>query len=336
LKPSIPAAVSTLRPIKSRTGTYVLTFYFGNDPKLLFVVCQRQKSAFCATLQKNSGFPPLASQELWKESLNMDSRAFVLPKSVVGGNWFKAMAKPLVDWATKTETEVSAPGRMISVIIPAHNEERYLQRTLESLQRQNYGWFEVIVVANGCTDRTREVARGRCRRLIVLSQKSLGVARNLGASMARGELLLFLDADTELEPMALRVIAESFSPKYAAGTIRGKPDTMRPAYRLIYGLKNFLHRWSLHPGTSGVILCWKEQFFQVGGFDEALQVRENSELLKRLMRFGRYKYIGEVSATTSMRRYDRCGVGRVVWLWLRVWVESFLSDLRQRQYETVR
>lgn len=225
---------------------------------------------------------------------------------------------------------------MISVIIPAHNEERYLRKTLEALQAQNYGWFEIIVVANGCTDRTREVARGRCQRLIVLSQKSLGVARNLGARMARGELLVFLDADTTLDPMALRVIAQSFSASDAAGTVHGRPDDERLAYRLIYGLKNFVHRSFIHPGSSGVILCWKEHFMRVGGFDEGLAVRENSELVKRLKRFGRYKYIGAVSATTSMRRYDRCGVGRVVWLWCKLWAESFLCDLHQKQYEAIR
>ena len=53
-----------------------------------------------------------------------------------------------------------APARMISVIIPAHNEEKYLRQTLEALEKQNYGWFEVVVVANGCTDNTAEV-RGK-------------------------------------------------------------------------------------------------------------------------------------------------------------------------------
>jgi glycosyltransferase involved in cell wall biosynthesis len=225
---------------------------------------------------------------------------------------------------------------MISVIIPAHNEERYLPKTLEALQRQSYGWFEVIVVANGCTDRTREVARGRCQRLIVLSQKSLGVARNLGARMARGDILLFLDADTILEPMALRVIAEHFTGSDAAGTVQGRPDESRLAYRLVYALKNFVHRWSIHPGTSGVIICWKEHFMRIGGFDEGLEVCENSELVKRLTCTGHYKYIAAVSATTSMRRYARCGVSRVVWLWSKLWVQSFLCDLHQKQYEAIR
>jgi cellulose synthase/poly-beta-1,6-N-acetylglucosamine synthase-like glycosyltransferase len=131
-----------------------------------------------------------------------------------------------------TERPQTTPSRIISIVIPAHNEERYLEKTLEALSRQEYGWFEVIVVANGCTDQTVEVARGRCHRLIVLSQKNLGLARNLGAKMARSELLVFLDADTLLEPDALRTIAQEFSNKYAAGTLKGQPDCSCLKYRL--------------------------------------------------------------------------------------------------------
>jgi glycosyltransferase involved in cell wall biosynthesis len=265
----------------------------------------------------------------------MELRGFLLQKPFpLLGNWSKSLLKP-IPAAFASKQRVS-PARMISVVIPAHNEERYLRKTLEALQRQNYGWFEVIVVANGCTDRTREVARGRCHRLVVLSQRSLGMARNLGARMARGELLVFLDADTLLEPMALRVIAESFSEKDTAGTVEGKPDEPRLPYLLIYRLKNLVHRWSLHPGSSGVILCWRRHFMQIGGFDERLEVRENSDLLKRLMRFGRYKYVHGVTATTSMRRYAQRGVGRVIWLWCKLWFQSFLCDLHQKRYEPVR
>lgn len=225
---------------------------------------------------------------------------------------------------------------MISVVIPAHNEERYLEATLGALHRQNYPRFETLVVANGCTDRTQEVAKGKCHRLIVVSEKNLGLARNLGARLAQGDLLLFLDADTTLEPMALRQIAGSFSPGDAAGTLQARPDGKRLACRLIYCLKNFMHRWELHPGSSGVILCWKEQFLAVGGFDEDLEVRENSELIKRLKRYGRYKFIREVTATTSMRRYEQRGVARVLWLWCRLWFQSIVGDLHHRHYEAVR
>src|SRR5262249_59644728 len=108
--------------------------------------------------------------------------------------------------------------------------ERYVARTLEALKRQNYDWFEIIVVANGCTDCTAEVAKGRCNRLIMLSQKSLGVARNLGARLAKGELLLFLAADTILEPRALRGIAQEFSKSDSAGPRKRPPPSHTPKY----------------------------------------------------------------------------------------------------------
>lgn len=252
----------------------------------------------------------------------------------LGAKWKKAANQVIIRKpARKTE---ATPIRTISVVIPAHNEERYLRRTLDAVKRQDYDWFEIIVVANGCTDSTAEVAKGRCNRLVTMSQKSLGVARNLGARLAKGELLLFLDADTILEPKALRVIAQDFSKNHSAGTLKGLPDTERFKYRLVYGLKNFVHRFSLHRGSSGVILCWKRYFMHIGGFDEGLEVRENSELMRRLGRFGKYKYIEKTSATTSMRRYDQRGCGRVVWLWVKLWFRSLFGDLHNRHYETVR
>jgi glycosyltransferase involved in cell wall biosynthesis len=225
---------------------------------------------------------------------------------------------------------------MVSVIIPAHNEERYLGETLEALNRQNYGWFEVIVVANGCTDGTAELARGNCQRLIVLSQKSLGVARNLGARMARGDLLVFLDADTLLEPLALRIIAGQFTRSHAAATLKGRPDVEYFKYKLIYFLKNFTHLTRLHRGSSGVIVCWKKHFIDTRGFDEGLEVRENSELIRRLRRYGSYAYIADAAATTSMRRYARRGCGRMFWLWCKLWAQSWFGDLHRRPYESVR
>jgi glycosyltransferase involved in cell wall biosynthesis len=224
----------------------------------------------------------------------------------------------------------------ISVIIPAHNEEDYLAATLDALNRQDYPNCEIVVVANGCTDRTVEVAQEKCQRLVTLEAKGLGVSRNLGARMATGDLLVFLDADTILEPHALRIIAEEFTARHAGGTLKGQPDSNRFAYRVIYGLKNFIHRFVVRNGSSGVIICWKKQFASVGGFDERLELRENSELIRRLKRFGSYKYIGTAAATTSMRRYERRGVKHIVWLWIKLWFLSLFSDLSHRKYESVR
>src|SRR6478609_6998137 len=125
-------------------------------------------------------------------------------------------------------------GPMISIIIPAHNEEAYLGQTLEGLQDQIYPNYEIIVVANGCTDRTAEIARDRCHRLINVPERGLSRARNLGAEAARGDILVFLDADTVLDKDALDTIATRFTREFAAGTLRGEPDIPRLKYQIMY------------------------------------------------------------------------------------------------------
>ncbi len=265
----------------------------------------------------------------------MERRGFQLRRGLP--RWVKPSARTATArLRSRLRCRGRVPVRLLSVIIPAHNEEHYLDKTLAALERQNYRCFETIVVANGCSDGTVQVARGRCDRLIVLSQKSLGVARNLGARLARGELLVFLDADTTLEPLSLRTIAQRFSKNDAVGTLRGRPNANRAGYRLLYWFKNSLHRWRLHSGSSGVIVCRRDWFLRSGGFDEGLEIRENSDLIRRLRRFGRYRFVGEVSATTSMRRYERVGLRPVLWLWVRLWLRSLFADLHRRRYDVVR
>lgn len=272
----------------------------------------------------------------WRFVCTMETRSFLELAPAPLPGWRKWLDANLGGSRDERVAVRPPPTRILSVIVPAHNEVAYLGATLEALAAQNYPWFEVIVVANGCSDGTPEVARGRCQRLIVLSRKNLGVARNLGARMARGEILVFLDADTVLEPMTLSRIAEEFEDGAAVGTVRGRPDRDDLRYRVFYGFKNTIHRLRLHPGSSGVIVCWKKHFLKVGGFDEGLEVRENSHLMRRLTEFGKYAYLDDVSATTSMRRFENRGFARVTWLWLKVWLQSWFGDLHHRQYEPVR
>ena len=225
---------------------------------------------------------------------------------------------------------------MISVIVPAHNEEAYLLETLRALEQQRYPRYEVIVVANGCSDATAAVARNHCDRLIVVSQKGISLSRNLGARLALGDLLLFLDADTILEPDALKVIYRQFTRKHAAGTLKARPSPARVGYLLLYFFKNLMHWAKFHKGSVGVILCWKDYFEATGGCDESLHVMENSALIERMQKFGGYCFVHQTVATTSMRRYEKKGFHNTVGLWLKLWCQSLIGDVRHRNYETVR
>jgi glycosyltransferase involved in cell wall biosynthesis len=222
---------------------------------------------------------------------------------------------------------------MISVVIPARNEEEYLPATIAALQAQTYRNFEIIVVANGCNDRTAEVGREQGCRVFELGDRGLGAARNRGGREAVGQILVFLDADTLLPKETLKTIAAKFRRCHSCGTLWGEPDSRRLSYKLIYAMKNFIHGLHLHCGSSGVILCWKDDFVKIGGFDESLYLRENSHLMKRLLRFGRYCFIARTPAITSMRRYDTNGAGEMLRLWLKVWWRSIVSDISHSTYE---
>src|SRR3989344_7961209 len=98
-----------------------------------------------------------------------------------------------------------------SIVIPAHNEENYIKSTLHSIKNQTFQNFETIIVANGCTDGTEETIKKRTNeklRLLSLPKANVSVARNAGALNAQGEILLFLDADTQLAENGLQRMKE--------------------------------------------------------------------------------------------------------------------------------
>ena len=97
----------------------------------------------------------------------------------------------------------------VSVIIPAHNAESYISRSVCSVLEQSYSDFEVIIVENGSTDRTMEICKQlseKDRRIRVCqSEKGVSNARNKGLDLACGEWIFFLDADDWLEKESLKI-----------------------------------------------------------------------------------------------------------------------------------
>lgn len=97
---------------------------------------------------------------------------------------------------------------MVSVIIPAYNCEQYIEECVTSILEQTYENFEVLIVDDGSTDHTAEIAQKlmmRDTRVEVISMKNQGVshARNVGLANAKGEFVTFLDADDYLSPYIL-------------------------------------------------------------------------------------------------------------------------------------
>jgi len=203
---------------------------------------------------------------------------------------------------------------MISVVIPAHDEEGYVGRTLETLGAATP--FEVLVVANACGDRTADVARASGAAVLTTPVRGVSHARNLGARASRGEVLVFLDADTALAAGAFDAIAAAVPARADYGTCRIRPDRATPRAVVTTTLLAWSHRLV---GTSlGILFCSRFLFDRSGGFDERLHAGEDNDLNARFRRLGaRRIYLGRVNARTSMRRFERLGYARVNLAWLR-------------------
>lgn len=111
---------------------------------------------------------------------------------------------------------------LLSIIIPAYNEERDIGKCLKSLENQSYKKFEIIVVDDGSTDKTREIVKNFKKiKLLKQKHKGPGEARNFGAKNARGEILILLDADMILDKDYLKYLIKPILKEGAIGTEEG-------------------------------------------------------------------------------------------------------------------
>lgn len=170
----------------------------------------------------------------------------------------------------------------VSVIIPAYNEEKLLPRAIDSVLKQSCLPQEVIVVDDGSSDRTAEIAKsyGGTIRCYSKPNEGLAAARNTGISIALGEYIAFLDSDDEWLPDHLRNAFEVFQKHpdlkwYACGYERCEEDgevsfvKTVPEYLLKDDLvEDYFHVQSqTHFSLPSMMIIKSEVFSEIGGFD---------------------------------------------------------------------
>ena len=210
---------------------------------------------------------------------------------------------------------------MISVVIPAHNEEAYIggciravRRAAEELPEEE---TEIVVVCNRCTDGTAALAAELGARVIANDERSISAIRNAGIRAARGSVILTVDADSAMFLGALREAQEMLaSGKYVGGGSRAKFDHMSlgilvsTAYVVRQLLPVMLRQKAALSG--GMFWFYKEDWEAVGGFDESLVSLEDMDFACRLNGLGkrrgqRYGTLRRSHIVTSSRKFDQFG-----------------------------
>lgn len=199
---------------------------------------------------------------------------------------------------------------IISVVIPAYNEEEYLKDTLDALQNQDFKNFEIIVVDNNSTDKTAQIAKKSGAKVISEPQKGVAFARQAGFVNAQGEIIVTTDADSLPPPNWLSKIYQTFSQDPNIVAVTGFFEFYDSGFffKTVFSFlsKLFFIITQLYSGTN--IAVKKTAFQKIGGFDIRYSVGEDIDICRRLKRVGKVVRLWNLTVKTSSRRYRKNGV----------------------------
>lgn len=206
---------------------------------------------------------------------------------------------------------------MISVVIPAYNEEKTIGNCLDALVNQKTNRkFEVIVVDNNSTDATAEKAKEYREKLdlkiVLQKEKGRGAARKMGFAHAKGEIVLSTDADTVVPSLWIDTLVNTLENANAIAVTGvchitdcgwmtnaifnfSQPFCMR-IYRILFG-----HYW-LNGFNFGI---YKTAYEKSGGFNAKLNVQEDIALSFKVNAIGKIQFLPHVSVVFSGRRFQK-------------------------------
>ena len=212
----------------------------------------------------------------------------------------------------------------ISVIIPAHNEEKYIRRCIHSIKKADErfkGNTEIIVVCNRCTDKTAKIAEENGARVLFNEDRCIAKVRNAGIEAAKGKIIVTIDADNRMTPGTLNEIYRLLkSGRYIGG---GAPIRFE-RYSFPLWCNDILCRVSfMITGLySGIFWAKKETFDAIGGFVDK-KAMEDVATAKLLKQYGKkkgkkYTTLKKNVLINSTRKYDDLGD----WLYFKLLIQN--------------
>lgn len=209
-----------------------------------------------------------------------------------------------------------------SIIIPALNEEKFIPKLLDSLTKQTFNDFEVLVIDGKSKDKTVRIASSYASilplRVIVADHASLPHQRNIGADNAKGEWFVFVDADTVLLPYTLNRLfmyitahdAHILTSWFTPDSEEDKDARFVLLAHLVFETAKMLKRTTA-PGPFSIVD--RETFYTIGKYDEDHPFLEDQDFSQRAHKHGVVIYmIRETLYVWSLRRYRKEGTFKVI------------------------
>ncbi|MCC4613488.1 glycosyltransferase [Xanthomonas campestris] len=193
---------------------------------------------------------------------------------------------------------------MLSFVIPAHDEAALIGDTLQCLHacaRALQLDYEVIVVADACADDTAVIARSNGAQVLEVQLRHIAATRNTGAQAAQGERLLFLDADTLINPQVVGAALAALDAGAVGGGaqvhLHGNRVWSERTAQAVFGW--FFRIAGIAPGC--FLFCTRAAFVTAGGFDTRYYAGEDVALSRALARCGRFVILRQTVHTSDRK-----------------------------------
>lgn len=243
-----------------------------------------------------------------------------------------------------------------SIIIPAFNAEKTIENCIKSVQKQTYTGWEIIVINDGSTDKTAEIAKKMLPYSNVITTKNAGVssARNIGISLSKGDYILFLDADDFLPPNSLELYERTIRTEKNADLIIGSFYKIYPQKQVLCNpvgnKKIYIYdskKREFNPYISRLIgtvwgKCYKHSLIKDAKFDENLSICEDAEFNYRVITKAReivyisqsiYNYVYSLNST--IRKYSDANLKKYVVAVNKIMEENQTSFFEQDVMEFI-
>lgn len=172
---------------------------------------------------------------------------------------------------------------LVSVVVPTKNSEKYLERCLKSIINQSYRNIELIVVDNGSSDRTIDIAK-QYANIVVDKSPERSAQRNYGAFLSKGEYLYFVDSDFQLDVNVIEQAVNVTSKGFDLVVIHNTSDPSVSIWSKVRKFERDMYKFE--ESNIAVRFCSKKSFDKVGGYNECLIASEDYDLHNRLLKAG--------------------------------------------------
>ena len=193
--------------------------------------------------------------------------------------------------------------RMISFVVPAHNEQAWLGRCLSAIDEATRGFTipcEKIVVDDSSTDATASMGVEHGARVISVAHRQISASRNSGARAASGDVLFFVDADTLITDQVVASALSAIDHGAAGGGCIPQFEGRIPFwFRMMYPILVFTMRRVINQTGGACLFCTRAAFNATGGFSEKHYAAEEDIWVKSLKRQGRFVVLPEPVITSG-------------------------------------